>query len=502
MTAKNIMIQGTASSVGKSILTAGLCRLLSREGYKVAPFKAQNIALNSYVTQDGKEIGRAQAVQAEACGQLPSYLMNPILLKITSSTKMQVILNGEVYGNFTGKEYYALKEKMKNEIRKAYEELSKNNDIIVIEGAGSPAEINMQENNFVNMGTAKMANAPVILVGDIDKGGVFASLAGTIMLLEPGERDRVKGLVINKFRGDLEILRPGLGKLENITQKPVLGVLPYVNLSIDDEDSAVEKLEKKTHKNVDGGLDIAVIKLPHISNFTDLNALEQLEGNCVRYIDSVSDLGDPDAIILPGSKNTVEDFIYLRHTGLESRIIELGKKGTIIFGICGGYQMLGKTIEDPAGVESGISCINGFGLLNVKTVFMPDKTTTQNRGRISSNKGLLEGLRDFNVTGYEIHMGTTELMDDCEPFLISDEGNVTGVVDSSGTFYGTYFHGIFDNEEFTIGFLNNLRKKKGIKPIINRRLGTRIERDFQYDLLADTIKNNLDMTLLYKIIGV
>lgn len=502
MTAKNIMIQGTASSVGKSILTAGLCRLLSREGYKVAPFKSQNIALNSYVTQDGKEIGRAQAVQAEACGQIPSYLMNPILLKITSSTKMQVVLNGEVYGSLTGKEYYSLKAKMQSEIRKAYEELSKNNDIIVIEGAGSPAEINMKENDFVNMGTAKMADAPVILVGDIDKGGVFASLAGTIMLLEPDERDRVKGLVINKFRGDIEILRPGLGKLEDITQKPVLGVLPYLNLTIDDEDSAVEKLEKKTKKNVDGGLDIAVIKLPHISNFTDLNALEQLEGNCVRYIDSVNDLGQPDMIILPGSKNTVEDFLYLRNTGLEKSIIELGKKGTIIFGVCGGYQMLGQTIEDPSGVESGVSSIKGLGLLNVRTVFMSDKTTIQSSGRISGNNGLLEGLRDINVKGYEIHMGVTELMDGCELFLITDEGNVTGVVDSSGTVYGTYFHGIFDNEDFTVGFLNNLRKKKGIKPIINNRPGIRIERDLQYDLLADNIKNNLDMNLLYKIIGV
>ncbi len=501
MAAKNIMIQGTASSVGKSILTAGLCRLLHREGYRVAPFKSQNIALNSYVTLDGKEMGRAQAVQAEACGQLPLYLMNPILLKITSSTKMQVILNGEVYGNLTGKEYYGLREKMLGEIRKAYEELSRNNDIIVIEGAGSPAEINMKENDFVNMGTAKMADAPVILVGDIDKGGVFASLAGTVMLLESDERDRIKGLVINKFRGDMEILKPGFGILEDITKKPVLGVLPYLNLTIDDEDSAIEKLENKTQKSSGSGLDIAVIKFPHISNFTDFNIIEQLEGNNVRYIDSVSDLGCPDMIILPGSKNTVEDLLYLRNTGLENRIIELAKKDIVVFGICGGYQMLGKTIEDPYGVESEVNCVKGLGLLNVRTVFMHDKTTTQNSARLCSNKGVLEGLQDSIIKGYEIHMGVTELLDKCEPFLISDNESIAGVVNSSGTVYGTYFHGIFDNEQFIISFFNNLRKKKGIDPIKSSRLDIRFERERQYDLLADIIKNNLDISQIYRIIG-
>ena len=316
--AKAIMIQGTMSNAGKSLLTAGLCRIFKQDGYKVAPFKSQNMALNSFITEEGLEMGRAQVIQAEAAGIKPSALMNPILLKPTNNMGSQVIVNGEVLGNMSAKDYYAFKKNLRPKILEAYEKLASEYDIIVIEGAGSPAEINLKQEDFVNMGMAKMAKAPVLLVGDIDRGGVFAQLVGTVMLLDEDEQDMVKGLIINKFRGDKSILDPGVEMLEERTKIPVVGVAPYLNVDIEDEDSLAERV--KGNREVDL-IDIAVIRLPRISNFTDFNALEVIPGVSVRYVRTVKELKNPDMIILPGSKNTMEDLLWMRQNGLEAAIL-------------------------------------------------------------------------------------------------------------------------------------------------------------------------------------
>jgi adenosylcobyric acid synthase len=363
--AKAIMVQGTMSNAGKSYLAAALCRIFHQDGYRVAPFKSQNMALNSFITEEGLEMGRAQVMQAEAAGIKPSVLMNPILLKPTNDTGSQVIVNGEVLGNLSAREYYKRKKEMIPHIMQAYRQLDEQYDIIVLEGAGSPAEINLKQDDIVNMGMAKLAKAPVLLVGDIDRGGVFASLAGTLMLLEPQEREMVKGLVINKFRGDVSILRPGLDQIEQITGKQVVGVVPYMNLDLEDEDSLSERFTRRTAPAM---LDIAVVRLPRISNFTDLNSLECVDGVSVRYVKSAAELKQPDMVVLPGTKNTMEDLLWMRQCGLEAAILKLATQGTPVFGICGGYQMLGKQLNDPLGVEHGGS-IQGMGLLPTVTTF-------------------------------------------------------------------------------------------------------------------------------------
>ena len=342
MAAKTIMIQGTASNSGKSILTAALCRIFKQDGYRVAPFKSQNMALNSYITADGLEMGRAQVMQAEAAGIAPDVRMNPILLKPTSDVGSQVILCGKAIGNRTAKEYWSDKKALRPFIQQAFDSLANDYDIIVIEGAGSPAEINLKQDDLVNMGMAKMAHAPVLLVGDIDRGGVFASLYGTVKLLEPDEQDRIQGLIINKFRGDLKILRPGLDDLERLTDKPVIGVVPYAHLDIDDEDSLSERLTAKDSSKA--ALQIAVIRLPHLSNFTDFASLERMSAVSVRYVDTPKQLDGVDFIIIPGTKSTIDDLKWLRTSGLEAKIQRLHHEGTPVLGICGGYQMI-KTKE-------------------------------------------------------------------------------------------------------------------------------------------------------------
>lgn len=508
MKAKCIMVQGTASSVGKSIITAGLCRLFKQDGYKVAPFKSQNMALNSYITSEGKEMGRAQVVQAEAAGIEPSVEMNPILLKPTTDKKAQVIINGMVHSNMSAAEYHNFKPELAEMVRDTYERLAEKNDIIVIEGAGSPAEINLRDKDIVNMGMAEIADAPVILVGDIDKGGVFASLAGTMLLLSENERERVKGVVINKFRGDLEILKPGLQMIEDIIHVPVLGVLPYTKLNIDDEDSLAEKFTQP--QKVNGNeIDIVAVMLPHISNFTDFNALESIKGARVRYARQAPELEGADLIVLPGSKNTIEDLVYIRKTGIEAEIKHLNAKGTVIFGICGGYQMMGMEISDPHQTESNLLKVDGMGLLNTKTEFKQKKVTTQVEGVVSDEGGLLKNLKGTRVEGYEIHMGTTEHLEGCIPFLTIDcilkesMQAVGGVRNEMGTVFGTYIHGIFDNLEFTSGFINNLKGAGGL----SRRedaaaVGNFKEyKELQYDKLADMLRENLDMDRIYEIIG-
>lgn len=499
MSANTLMIQGTASSVGKSMIVAGLCRIFRQDGFSVAPFKAQNMALNSFVTREGGEIGRAQAVQAEAAGIEPSVHMNPVLLKPEAEDRAQVIVLGKVARNLGASQYYNYTPKLLRIIEDSLNQLCSSYDIVVIEGAGSPAEINLKEKEIANMRIAKMVNAPVFLVGDIDRGGVFASIIGTLELLTQAERNLVKGLIINKFRGDLNLLKPGLDILERRSGKPILGVIPYFrDITIAQEDSVY--LEDRRTSPVDGNIDVAVIRLPHISNYDDFDPLE--EQHCtIRYVTTISQLGSPDLVIIPGTKSTIADLIYLRQQGLASAIINLAKSGTPVIGICGGYQMLGKSIHDPAGVESKQGSITGLGLLDVTTIFKHDKTTTQVKAQLATNKGLLRALQNTRITGYEIHMGQTTNQDSEPVFQIvaTPQGSANyfdGAINHSGSVVGTYLHGIFHNTEFTQRLLNNLRQLRGIPPAP----ATTINLQQAYDKLADIIRQNLDMRLVYKIV--
>ena len=367
--AKSIMIQGTMSNAGKSFLTAALCRIFRQDGYSCAPFKSQNMALNSFITKDGLEIGRAQAMQAEAAMIEPSVFMNPILLKPTTDVGSQVIVNGEVRGNMRAADYFKYKKELVPDIMNAYEKLAAEYDIIVIEGAGSPVELNLKSDDIVNMGIAKLTNSPVLLIGDIDRGGIFPQLLGTLMLLENDERELVKGLVVNKFRGDKNLFNDGVKILQERGEKPVVGVIPYINVNIDDEDSLSDKLENASADKI---IDIAVIKLPRISNFTDFDVFSQYDGVSVRYVTKFSQLGMPDLIIIPGTKSTISDMKWLRESGIEAAIKKCVSKGIPLFGICGGYQMLGEKISDPCNSESGGN-IDGMGLLKCQTVFYPEK---------------------------------------------------------------------------------------------------------------------------------
>lgn len=496
--AKNLMIQGTMSNAGKSILTAGILRVLYQDGYRAAPFKSQNMALNSYITRDGLEMGRAQAMQAEAAGIEPDIRMNPILLKPNSDMGSQVIVNGEVLGNREAKDYFRMKKSLIPSIRKAYEDLDRSFDVIVIEGAGSPAEINLKENDIVNMGLARMVDAPVLLAGDIDRGGVFAQLLGTIWLLEEEERARVKGLIINKFRGDKTILEPGLRQLYDKCHIPVTGVIPYVKLDIDEEDSLSERLDRR---QIGAGIDAAVIRFPHISNFTDFGMLEGCEGVSVRYVKTAEELGKPDIIFLPGSKNTMSDLLWIRQNGLEAAIRRAALEGRRIFGICGGYQMLGQRLLDPDGCEHGGE-LAGLGLLPVITQFGKTKHRTRVEGRIEPIAGIYHGLSGAPAEGYEIHMGETRLLEDCGRFArvtdsVAGKQYPDGCV--KGNVCGTYIHGILDSPGLLEGLLKPVYREKGMKPGTYRdQLSYKQE---QYDLLADVIRANLDMDAVRRIIG-
>jgi len=490
--AKAIMIQGTMSNAGKSMLCAGLCRVFRQDGYKVAPFKSQNMALNSFITKEGLEMGRAQVVQAEACGIEPSVLMNPILLKPVTDMGSQVIVNGEVIGNMKAKDYFAMKKSLIPHIMQSYNTLAARNDIIVIEGAGSPAEINLKQEDIVNMGMARMAKAPVLLVGDIDRGGVFAQLAGTLMLLEDAERDIVKATVINKFRGDVEILRPGLKQLSDITGKPVAGVLPYLNVDIEDEDSLSERFT--AHKQAK--LDIAVIRLPRISNFTDFTALEATPGVGVRYVAVPRDLGNPDMVILPGTKNTISDLLWLRQNGLEAAIKKLAASGTPIAGICGGYQMLGKSIVDGCGAEGGGST-SGLGLLPVHTEFREEKHRTRICGKVLQ-ADMLSELSGASVEGYEIHMGKTTLEQSATSLIQLDNGLTDGCI--CGAVFGSYLHGFFDTSQCRDGLIKTLCRRKGIPWEEVFSFNYAAYKEQQYDMLADAVRSNLDMQMIYHIL--
>ena len=483
---KNIMIQGTMSNAGKSLLAAGLCRVLRQDGYTIAPFKSQNMALNSFITASGGEMGRAQVVQAEAAGIPPDVRMNPILLKPTTDMGSQVIVNGAVQGNMRAMEYYRRKPEFFPAVMAAYESLASEFDIIVIEGAGSPAEINLKRDDIVNMGLAKRVNAPVLLVGDIDRGGVFAQLYGTVALLEEDERALIKGVVVNKFRGDRAILEPGLAMLEKLCGVPVAGVLPYLHVDIDDEDSLSERFGRDGQAKL---IDIAVARLPRISNFTDLGPFERYANVSVRYVSSPKELGDPDLIVLPGTKSTIEDLRWLRQNGLEAAIKQAASRGTPVAGICGGYQMLGRRISDPEGAEAAPGTeLSGLGLLDMETVFRGDKVQTQTRGRFGEIEGLLSSLTGLSYEGYEIHMGRSR---EARPAL-TGKGNV----------YGTYIHGIFDAPNVADEVLKALCRRKGADFARLGAFDAASYRERQYDLLADAVRASLDMDLVYRSMGV
>ncbi len=537
--AKAIMIQGTMSNAGKSLLAAGLCRIFTQDGYKVAPFKSQNMALNSFITEEGLEMGRAQVMQAECCGVAPSVLMNPILLKPTNDVGSQVIVNGEVMGNMSARDYFAYKKKLIPDIMKAYQQLSDENDIIVIEGAGSPAEINLKQDDIVNMGMAKLAKAPVLLVGDIDRGGVFAQLVGTVMLLEEDEQQMVKGLIINKFRGDKTILDLGIEMLEERCKIPVVGVTPYMHIEVEDEDSLTERFSR--HSEV-GLIDLAVIRLPRISNFTDFNPFETMPGVSLRYISHVSELKNPDVIFLPGTKNTMEDLRWLRQCGMEAAVLKHAAAGKVVFGICGGYQMLGEILRDPNGVESGGS-MRGIGLLPMDTVFEDGKTRTRVRGTFRQIGGVLGTLSGVDFEGYEIHMGTSTLHDPNASMteievksqtvkFVSDNyenkgssqcgsdedgtecssqrgRNENGAERSSqckqdgawsGNIYGTYIHGIFDKAAAAKTFIEAIGVQKGISTENMTGMDFQQFKETQYDILAEELRKSLDMKEIYRIL--
>ena len=485
--ARCIMVQGTMSGAGKSLLCAALCRIFAQDGLRAAPFKSQNMALNSAVTKDGLEMGRAQYMQAEAAGIEPDVRMNPVLLKPCSDTGSQVIVNGEIRAQMSAKEYFAYKKQLIPEILAAYESLAAENDVIVIEGAGSPAEINLRQDDIVNMGLAELVDAPVLLAGDIDRGGVFAQLYGTAALLAPSERQRVKGLIINKFRGDVGLLQPGLAQLEQLTGIPVAGVVPMLKVEVDDEDSLAPSLQGRSGC---GAVDIAVVRLPHISNFTDFAPLATHPALSVRYVGAPAQLAEPDLVILPGTKSTTADLLWLRESGLETAILRLAGLGVPVLGVCGGYQMMGKTLHDPHGYEGDTPEVRGMDLLDCKTVFTADKTRTRKSGRVLA--GLLQGAK---MTGYELHQGRTVV--NGSPFLQFDSGEYDGCV--SGRCAGTYLHGLFDSDEALDTLAAGLCRAKGIEP--QARAMSRAEwRQSQYDLLADGVRKALDMQCIYKIL--
>ena len=488
-----LMIQGTHSDAGKSAIVTALCRIFKQDGYKTAPFKSQNMALNSYITVDGKEIGRAQGVQAEAAGIVATTDMNPILIKPTGEYQSQIVVHGKPYRNMKAGEYRQnFFEEGYKLISESYNRLVEGFERIIIEGAGSPAEVNLNDRELVNMRVAQIANAPVILVGDIEKGGVFASLVGTLQLLTPEDKRRVIGVIINKFRGDVSLLQPGLDWFEEYTGIPVLGVVPYIhNLLIEAEDSVV--LSKYSSvQNSTKDIDIAVIRLPFISNFTDIDPLFE-ETDChVRFVKNIEELGEPDLIILPGSKNTIEDMLFLHNTGLANRILDLVyKKDKMIFGICGGYQMLGDQITDPYEVESSLKEIHGLGLVPMKTTMTLNKTTVLSKGIAHF------GDVRISVEGYEIHMGETYLEEDWN-HLIHLKDRSEGIITLDKKIIGTYFHGIFHNDLFREVVLNELRVTKGLEPIENRASFER-KKEEGFDLLAEVVRENIQLDRIKKL---
>ncbi len=492
------MIQGTGSNVGKSVITAGLCRVFLQDGRLVAPFKSQNMALNSFVTRDGREMGRAQAVQAQACRLAPDVNMNPVLIKPSSDCIAQVVVMGKPAFDLPADKFLSYKERVEDDVRRAYGALAGAYDIIVIEGAGSPAEINLREGDIVNMAMAEIADAPVLLVGDIDKGGVFASFVGTLELLPPSERDRIKGFIINKFRGSRSLLQPAIDFLEQKTGRPALGVIPYfTDIRIPEEDSLASKAALSPTGRADA-IDITIAFLPHVSNFTDFDPFESEPDVNLRYQRPGEPIGETDALILPGTKSTIDDLAYLREKGCDKQIMSRARDGrTTVIGICGGYQMMGTKMLDPDGVESGTAEIHGLGLLDVVTTFLAEKKLCQ-----AEATHIDSGLA---VRGYEIHMGVTERAPGCRPaFSIAkrrSEGDwppEDGAIAPRGDIWGTYLHGVFDDDVFRRRFIDSIRAKKGLEPL--GEVQSRYDVDAEYDKLAALLRESLDMEGIYRLL--
>ncbi len=517
MVARVLMVQGTASSVGKSVLVAALCRIFRQDGYRVAPFKAQNMSLNSAVTADGYEIGRAQAVQAAAAQIEPSVDMNPILLKPEADARSQLVVLGRPVTSLSARDYYARRAALWEVVVGALDRLRAAYDLVVVEGAGSPAEVNLKGADIVNMRVARYSGAPVLLVADIDRGGVFAALVGTLALLEPDERALVAGLVINKFRGDRRLLDPGLEFLVRHTGKPVLGVVPYLaNLRIADEDSVALEQRRPTGDrepvtrhgvatvgaappSPDPRLEIAVVRLPRIANFDDFDLLAAEPAVHLRYVERPEELEATDLVILPGSKTTVADLGFLRATGLAERIVGLARSGTPVLGVCAGYQMLGLSLWDPRGVESSTPETSGLGLLPVHTTFHPEKRTRRVRARVVTREGFFGGLFDTTVEGYEIHMGSTTT-DGPPLFRVESDGEeerLDGCVALGGTIAGTYLHGLFEGSAPRRALIEWLGARRGL-PLTAGAVGSP---DAEYDLLADAVRANLDLGAIRRLIG-
>ena len=505
MTARTIMVQGTASSVGKSIVTAALCRLFVQEGLRVAPFKSQNMALNAFVTPDGGEIGRAQAVQALAARVVPTVDMNPILLKPEGDSRSQVVVLGKPLGSLSALDYQAQKPDLRQIVAGALTRLRSSYDVVVIEGAGSPAEINLKPRDIVNMFVAELADAPVLLVGDIDRGGVFAAFVGTLELLEPHERARIRAFVINKFRGDIKLLEPGLEMLKDRTGVPVLGVLPYVQrLQIADEDSVSLDDRRGRKRAASDEVEIAVIRLPRISNYDDFQPLEHEPGVVVRFVEHASDFAGADLVVLPGTKSTLADLAWLRQSGMAAALSERATRAELVLGVCGGCQMLGTKITDPYRIESENEQGEGLGLLQVETEFGLQKRTTQLRARLAQPSFLLsdEGER---ITGYEIHMGRVSRAPGCPAaFMITDRNGreqaaLDGAQSVDGSVIGTMIHGLFENASVRRSLIAALRKRRGLSP--SQAVPTAAAATDELDRIAAVLRANVDMKMLLGLIG-
>lgn len=489
----NLMIVGTSSGAGKSLFVTGLCRIFYKDNYKVSPFKSQNMALNSYITKDGKEMGRAQVVQAEACGIEPDVNMNPILLKPSTMNKIQIIVCGKSIGNMSGVEYNQYKKNLIPILKETYFKIEEKNDIVIIEGAGNPAEINIKEDDISNFAMARIADAPVILLADIDRGGVFASIYGTIMLLKEEDRRRIKGIVINKFRGNKEVLKAGFDIIENLTGVKTLGVIPYADIDIEDEDSLSEKYKSFKLNRNQNKIKISVIKLKHISNVTDIDALSIYDDVEIQFVTERSQIGSEDFIIIPGSKNTIDDLRWLKESGIGEEIVKKAKTETIIFGICGGFQILGNKVKDPYHIEGDIEELNALGLLDLETIMENEKTLIQYKGNMKVDKGFLKELNNVEIKGYEIHQGATQ----------GNEENLTNddriIFVNRNNIIATYLHGIFDNKEFIAYLLNEIRKRKGLKEV-NDNISYEEYKIREFNKLEKLVRENVDINEIYKII--
>lgn len=487
---KGIIVLGTASDVGKSLIVTAICRAYANEGVKVAPFKSQNMSNNSYVTADGKEIGRAQGIQAEAARTEATVWMNPILLKPRSDQNAEVVLFGKAVDTLSGKAYRdVFYEQGLKAISSAFEKLQEEFEMIVMEGAGSPVEINLKDRELVNMKVAEIADVPAVLVADIDRGGVFASIIGTLELMSPEEKKRVKGLIINKFRGDISLFEQGIDWLESRTGIPVLGVLPFLEKHMmDGEDSL--SIPASTYKT---GLDIVVFKPPYISNYSDVEPFYHEQDVSVRWVHSLREIGEPDAVLLPGTKSTIKDLQYFKKEGIDSWLRDYAANGGFIAGICGGYQMLGEKLLDPLGSDTGAACSEeeGLGIIPAVTTFSMEKTTVRTEGKLHRRIGT-----DLTVQGFEIHLGDTEI-GCCQPFLLLKNGREEGFYGKDGRIIGTYLHHIFHNDDWRNHWLNSIRTAKGLpeqKTVYISRL-----KDQKYDELAEHLKKHLHWEKLKEI---